>query len=76
MKILRRGQWSIVRDEEFLNPRTKKSSKQQPQQQPLARGPGEVIDPPGGQRGRLLEADVPVKAQNARTETKEKILPM
>ena len=73
MNILRRGQCSIVRDEEFLNPKTKKASKQQPQQQQLARRPGVVVDPPGGQEGRLLEAGVPDRARNARTETKENI---
>ena len=56
MKILRKGQWIIVRDEEFVNPRTKKTPKQQPQKQQLNRGPDAVVgDAPvdrasGGQR--------------------------
>ena len=52
MRILRKGVWSIVRDEEFINPRTKKSSKQQQPPQQLARGPDEVSVPSstGGQR--------------------------
>ena len=61
MRILRKGEWSIVRDEECINPRTKKSSKQQQQQpQPLARGPG-VVDVPtsGGQAGHRSETDAP-----------------
>ena len=83
MRILHKGEWSIVRDEEFINPKTKKSSKRQQQQpQPLARGPGAAIDPaPGGQAGHRSETDAPerpraVKAQNSRIETKKRILPM
>ena len=52
MRILRKGVWSIVRDEEFINPRTKKSSKQQQLPQQPARGPDgvSVLPSTGGQR--------------------------
>ena len=61
MKTLRKGQWSIVRDEEFVNPRTKRAPKQQPQKQQLNRRPDAVIDDApveasGGRQGRQLEA--------------------
>ena len=48
MRILRKGVWSIVRDKEFINLRTKKSSKQQRLPEQPARGPEEVSVPSSG----------------------------